>query len=82
MSSTQAKVEEAREEGLPCPAPTCNYVPTVADRYCEECGTWLGVEGEQPRSTGPLGRALRNTGALKIVSMIERAEASLNDMCR
>jgi hypothetical protein len=35
-----------------------------------------------PPSTGPLGRALRNTGALRIVSMVERVEANLNDFCK
>lgn len=70
------------EEAIPCPAPDCDVVPSATDRYCEACGTWLGLEGEEPPTTGPLGRALRTTGALKIVTMIERAEASLNDMCK
>jgi hypothetical protein len=82
MDSTQALVESAPREALPCPAPTCTGLPAVDDKYCDVCGTWLGLEGEKPPSTGPLGRALLNTGALKIVAMVERAEASLNDMCK
>ncbi len=70
------------EDCMPCPSPMCDDTPQPDDRYCETCGTWLGVDGEQPPSTGPLKRALRNTGALRIVTMIERAEASLNDFCR
>jgi hypothetical protein len=70
------------EKRLPCPSPTCDAVPAADDRYCDACGTWLGVDGEEPPTTGPLGRALRSTGALRIVSIIERAEASLNDMCK
>lgn len=67
---------------MPCPSPTCDNVPNAADRYCETCGTWLGLDGEKPPTTGPLGRALRNTGALKIVAMVERAEEKLNDFCK
>lgn len=70
------------EESMPCPSPSCDDMPPATDRYCETCGTWLGVEGEAPPSTGPLGRALRTTGALRIVSMVERVEANLNDFCR
>ena len=69
-------------DGMPCPSPTCDSVPDPADRYCDACGTWLGLDGEKPPSTGPLGRALRNTGALRIVAMVERAEANLNDFCK
>lgn len=69
-------------EGIPCPSPACTNVPPASDRYCEACGTWLGVDGEEPPTTGPLARALRNTGALRIVTMIQRAEATLNDLCK
>ena len=74
--------ESTEVERMPCPSPTCDNVPNPDDRYCETCGTWLGLDGEQPPSTGPLGRALKNTGALKIVAMVERAEANLNDLCK
>ena len=68
---------------VPCPSPSCDGVPTSADRYCELCGTWLGLEGEKPPTTGPLARALvGKPGAQRIVTMIERAEANLNDFCR
>ena len=82
MSSAHGLVESATRKVLPCPAPTCSNLPDVDDKYCEGCGTWLGLEDEKPPATGPLGRALLSTGALKIVTMIERAEASLNDMCK
>ena len=72
-----------RTESYPCPAPTCDNVPPPGDRYCTLCGTWLGLEGEAPPTTGPLQRAInRTTGALKIASIIERAEASLNELCK
>lgn len=70
------------EEILPCPSPTCDGVPAMDARYCDTCGTWLGVDGEKPPTTGPLARALLSTGALRIVTSIERAEAKLNDMCK
>jgi hypothetical protein len=76
MSSTR------EDDPLPCPSPSCDTVPPATDRYCESCGTWLGVDGEKPPSTGPLGRALLAPGARRIVTMIERAEANLNDLCR
>jgi hypothetical protein len=79
MASTPGAPEGER---MPCPSPTCDNLPDPADRYCEACGTWLGLDGEKPPSTGPLGRALRNTGALKIVAMVERAEEKLNDLCK
>ena len=69
-------------ELIPCPSPVCQNVPAPTDRYCAECGTWLGVDGEEPPTTGPLGRALLSPGARRIVTMIERAEASLNDFCK
>jgi hypothetical protein len=67
---------------LPCPSPECSYVPDCGDRYCDGCGTWLGVEGEQPPSSGPLKKILLNTGALRIVGLVERAEQSLNAWCQ
>jgi hypothetical protein len=68
-------------EVLPCPSPECSHMPAASDRYCDACGTWLGVDGERPPTTGPLKKILLNTGALRIVSMVERAEESLNDWC-
>ena len=73
---------EASVDLVPCPGPECTNIPTAADRYCDVCGTWLGVEGEKPPTTGPLVKALRNTGALKLVTIIEKAESSLNDLCK
>jgi hypothetical protein len=82
LSSHALEAAPPLEECLPCPSPTCDGIPAANARYCETCGTWLGVEGEKPPTTGPLARALRSTGALRIVSSIERAEAKLNDMCK
>jgi hypothetical protein len=71
------------EEYIPCPSPMCDNVPPANDRYCEACGTWLGLDGEKPPTTGPLARALlRNPAAHRIVTMVERAEANLNDFCK
>jgi hypothetical protein len=78
----EERADGSVDERIPCPAPACDGVPSASDRYCEVYGTWLGLDGEEPPTTGPLGRALLSTGALKIVTMIERAEASLNDMCK
>jgi len=64
---------------LPCPSPDCSCVPEVNDRYCDECGTWL--DGVQPSPSGPLKKMLLNTGALRIVGLVERAEGSLNAWC-
>lgn len=73
----------ASAESVPCPSPACDNVPSTGDRFCETCGTWLGVEGERPPTTGPLARALLNKpAAQKVVALIERAEANLNDLCR
>ena len=67
----------------PCPSPACDNVPSAIDRFCERCGTWLGIDGEQPPTTGPLARALANNpAAQRVVALIERAEANLNDFCR
>ena len=73
---------EVAVDYVPCPGPDCMNIPSSVDRFCDVCGTWLGLDGEKPPSTGPLQKALRNTGALKLVTMIEKAEASLNDFCR
>ena len=74
--------EPVVEEALPCPAPECTFVPEPGDRYCDGCGTWLGLEGEKPPSTGPLKKAIqRNSGALKLQTIVERVEGKLNDWC-
>jgi len=70
------------DESMPCPAPDCTNIPETGDRFCDVCGTWLGVEGERPPSTGPLAKMLLSTGAVRLVTMIEKAEAELNDLCR
>ena len=82
-SSTEETIphELPVEEALPCPAPACTFVPEAGDRYCDGCGTWLGVDGEEPPSTGPLKKAIRNSGALKLQTMVERVEGKLNDWC-
>jgi hypothetical protein len=67
---------------LPCPAPECAFLPSGSDRYCDECGTWLGLDGERPPTTGPLKKILINTGALRLVGIVERAEESLNSWCQ
>jgi len=69
-------------EFVPCPGPECVNFPASTDRFCDVCGTWLGLDGEKPPTTGPLVKALKNTGALKLVTMFEKAEASLNDLCK
>lgn len=79
--SEETNRREEATEALPCPSPDCTHSPAPGDRYCDGCGTWLGVEGEKPPSTGPLGKALRTTGALKLASIVERVEGKLNDWC-
>jgi hypothetical protein len=66
---------------LPCPSPVCVNLPAADDRFCEVCGTWLGLEGEKPPTGGPLRKALRNSGALKLAGIVERVEGKLNDWC-
>ncbi len=74
--------DHAVEDAMPCPAPECTNFPVTGDRFCEVCGTWLGIEGERPPSTGPLAKMLLSTGAVRLVTMIEKAEAELNDLCK
>jgi hypothetical protein len=70
------------ETTLPCPSPDCSAVQTGSDRYCDACGTWIGLASDEPPSTGPLKKILINTGALRIVGLVERAEESLNSWCQ
>jgi hypothetical protein len=67
---------------LPCPSPDCNELQSGSDRYCDACGTWIGLESDEPPTTGPLKKILINTGALRIVGLVERAEESLNSWCQ
>ena len=70
-------------DSVPCPSPACDNVPSADDRFCEICGTWLGLEGECPPRPGPLARAiLRQPAAKRLLVLFERAEANLNDLCR
>lgn len=73
---------EVAVDFVPCPGPDCTNIPTTGDRFCDVCGTWLGVDGEKPPTTGPLQKAILSTGALKLVTIIEKAESSLNDLCK
>jgi hypothetical protein len=70
------------EAALPCPSPDCTELQSGVDRYCDACGTWIGLESDEPPSTGPLKKILINTGALKLVGLVERAEESLNAWCQ